>query len=131
MRDRTEKSRQTLQRAAQAPWLTRREALGLLGAAAGLGLGTAVHGGQGLAVVSQTQFTSAEPPVFPAGAIIRTLRGDVAPETLANGATLFHEHLRGGVDLHHRGGSSGRKRRGHVPGRFCRPVTAPRRRLTR
>ena len=99
MRDRTEKSRQTLQRAAQAPWLTRREALGLLGAAAGFGLGTAVHGGQGLAAVSQTQFTSAEPPVFPAGAIIRTLRGDVAPETLANGATLFHEHLRGGVDL--------------------------------
>ena len=88
-----------MQRAAQAAWLTRREAIGRLGAAAGLGLGTAIRGGQGLAAVSQTQFTSTEPPVFADGAIIRTLRGDMVPEALASGATLFHEHLRGGVDL--------------------------------
>ena len=42
-----------------------------------------------------------EPAVaFPAGAVIRTLLSDLDPLALANGATLFHEHVRGGdVDL--------------------------------
>ncbi len=35
----------------------------------------------------------AQPPAFPKGAIIRTLLKDYAPEELAIGATLFHEHL--------------------------------------
>ncbi len=36
---------------------------------------------------------SAQAPVFPKGAIIRTILKDYAPEELARGATLFHEHL--------------------------------------
>ena len=35
----------------------------------------------------------AQGPTFPKGAIIRTLLKDYAPEELAGGATLFHEHL--------------------------------------
>jgi len=73
--------------------LTRREALGVLGTTAGLGL---VAGCRGDTRASQPmQFMSAESPDFPSGAVIRTLKGDVDPEDLANGATLIHEHLRG------------------------------------
>lgn len=59
--------------------VTRREALGILGmsvAAAGL-----------------PRFASAAPPTFPKGAVIRTILKDYAPEELASGATLFHEHM--------------------------------------
>src|SRR5207237_3103054 len=35
----------------------------------------------------------AQTPSFPKGAIIRTLLKDYAPEELAGGATLFHEHM--------------------------------------
>jgi phosphotriesterase-related protein len=35
----------------------------------------------------------AQEPEFPKGAIIRTLLKDYAPEELAGGATLFHEHM--------------------------------------
>ena len=52
--------------------MTRRQALGLLGAAA---------------------FASAAKLEFPKGAIIRTLFKDLSPESLAGGATLFHEHV--------------------------------------
>jgi phosphotriesterase-related protein len=38
-------------------------------------------------------------PSFPKGAIIRTLFRDYAPEELAGGATLFHEHLSLGPDF--------------------------------
>lgn len=58
---------------------TRREALGILGmtaAAAGL-----------------PEFVSAAAPTFPKGAVIRTILKDYAPEDLAGGATLFHEHM--------------------------------------
>jgi phosphotriesterase-related protein len=44
------------------------------------------------AVFSQT-------PTFPKGAIIRTLLKDYAPEELAGGATLFHEHMQLGTDF--------------------------------
>jgi phosphotriesterase-related protein len=44
------------------------------------------------AVFSQT-------PAFPKGAIIRTLLKDYAPEELAGGATLFHEHMQLGPDF--------------------------------
>jgi phosphotriesterase-related protein len=44
------------------------------------------------AVFSQT-------PTFPKGAIIRTLLKDYAPEELAGGATLFHEHMQLGPDF--------------------------------
>ncbi len=70
---------------------TRREALGLLSAAAGAGVVAAGTGG--LPLQAQQRFTSVEPPNFPAGAIIRTLQGDLDPSELANGATLFHEHV--------------------------------------
>jgi phosphotriesterase-related protein len=62
--------------------MNRREALGILGAGAGAGL------------VSMIDWPlAAQAPSFPRGAVIRTLLRDVAPETLAGGATLFHEHL--------------------------------------
>ena len=78
---------------------SRREALGLLGTAAAAGAGAAAFGAA-LPVRAQQTFTSAEPPDFPAGAIIRTLQGDVDPVELAEGATLFHEHVgRADVDL--------------------------------
>jgi phosphotriesterase-related protein len=38
-------------------------------------------------------------PVFPKGAIIRTILKDYAPEELAGGATLFHEHLQLATDF--------------------------------
>lgn len=77
---------------------TRREALGLLGTAAGasvVGVGTGA-----LSVQAQQRFTSVEPPSFPTGAIIRTQQGDLDPTELAEGATLFHEHVgRSDIDL--------------------------------
>jgi phosphotriesterase-related protein len=41
-------------------------------------------------------------PTFPKGAIIRALQKDYAPEELAGGATLFHEHLSLGPDFNQR-----------------------------
>jgi phosphotriesterase-related protein len=41
----------------------------------------------------------AQAPAFPKGAIIRTLLKDYAPEDLAGGATLFHEHMQLGTDF--------------------------------
>ena len=79
---------------------TRREVLGLLGAAAVSGAGAAASGVELPALHAQQRFTSAEPPAFPAGAVIRTLQGDLDPTALAEGATLFHEHVgRAAVDL--------------------------------
>ena len=77
---------------------TRREALGLLGTAAGASVVVAQSGMPGIR--AQQTFTSIEPPSFPAGAVIRTLQGDLDPIDLANGATLFHEHVgRTDIDL--------------------------------
>ena len=59
--------------------LTRRQALEVLG------LGAAA------AAIQRDVF--AQEPSFPKGAIIRTILRDYAPEELAGGATLFHEHL--------------------------------------
>ncbi len=58
--------------------LTRRDALALLGLGAAAGL--------------LPKAVSAA-PAFPKGAVIRSLLRDYAPEELAGGATLFHEHL--------------------------------------
>lgn len=41
----------------------------------------------------------AQGPSFPKGAVIRTLLKDYAPEDLAGGATLFHEHMQLGPDF--------------------------------
>ncbi|HZF30800.1 MAG TPA: hypothetical protein VE907_16920 [Gammaproteobacteria bacterium] len=65
--------------------LTRREALRWVG---------------GLAVAALVPSRgSAQAPAFPKGAVIRTLFKDYAPEDLAGGATLFHEHLSLGPDF--------------------------------
>jgi phosphotriesterase-related protein len=64
--------------------ITRRDALGLLGAA------------------TFANRLLAQAPAFPKGAIIRTLLRDMAPEELAGGATLFHEHLQLGTDFNAR-----------------------------
>lgn len=58
---------------------TRREALGMLG--------------MGVAAAALPEFASAQTPAFPRGAVIRTVLKDYAPEELAGGATLFHEHM--------------------------------------
>ena len=57
--------------------LSRRGAIGLLGAAA----------------VAAPGLARAAEPDFPPGAVIRTLLKDYAPQDLASGATLFHEHM--------------------------------------
>src|SRR5215470_1816583 len=59
--------------------ITRREVLELLGA--------------GAAAAALPSAAFAQAPTFPKGAIIRTLLKDYAPEELAGGATLFHEHM--------------------------------------
>jgi phosphotriesterase-related protein len=63
--------------------ITRREALGLLGAGAAFGVGGRWN----------NALAQAARPAFPNGAIIRTILEDVRPESLASGASLFHEHL--------------------------------------
>lgn len=65
--------------------LSRRRILGVLG----FGAASAAFPGR----------LSAQQPTFPKGAIIRTLVRDYAPEELAGGATLFHEHLQLGPDF--------------------------------
>lgn len=62
--------------------MTRREALALLGAGAAFAATRPVTGA----------FAQTRPPVFPKGAVIRTLLKDVAPESITSPA-LFHEHL--------------------------------------
>jgi phosphotriesterase-related protein len=59
--------------------VTRRRAIELLGI-----------GAAGAAVPKRL---SAQEPTFPKGAIIRAILKDYAPEELAGGATLFHEHM--------------------------------------
>ena len=59
------------------PRFSRREALGILGASA----------------IALPKLATGAPPTFPKGAIIRTILKDYAPEDLAGGATLFHEHM--------------------------------------
>ena len=74
----------------RAVQLTRREAIGLLGAGAGLGLMTALGGEATLAGAAQAGGRSL---AIPKGAVIRTILKDIAPDTLGKGASLFHEHL--------------------------------------
>jgi phosphotriesterase-related protein len=65
--------------------LTRRQALEVLGISA--------------AAVAIPRGVFAQEPTFPKGTIIRTLLKDYAPEELAGGATLFHEHMQLGTDF--------------------------------
>src|SRR5437899_5909362 len=73
--------------------ISRRQAIGLLGAGAGLGFLSAAEQ-TGAAAGWQAAPASAK-VTFPKGAIIRTILKDLPPEALATGATLFHEHLDG------------------------------------
>ena len=66
--------------------ITRRQALHVIG------ISTAAAGALGRRAFAQG-------PTFPKGAIIRTLLKDYAPEELAGGATLFHEHMSLGPDF--------------------------------
>src|SRR5262245_15846060 len=59
--------------------MNRRQALELLGLSA--------------VAAALPKTVSAQTPAFPKGAIIRTILKDYAPEELAGGATLFHEHM--------------------------------------
>jgi phosphotriesterase-related protein len=61
--------------------MTRRDALQLLGI------------GAAAAAFPQLATGQTPAPAFAKGAVIRTLLKDYAPEELAGGATLFHEHL--------------------------------------
>jgi phosphotriesterase-related protein len=69
--------------------LTRRDALQIIG-----------FGATGVAAWPMRAF--AQTPLAPQGAVIRTLFKDYAPEELAGGATLFHEHLSLGPDFNQR-----------------------------
>ena len=77
----------------------RRDAMRLLGvgaAGAGFGLaaGCAPGSGPEPEPADESAPASGRPPVtFPDGAIVRTLLGDLSPDALGGGATLFHEHL--------------------------------------
>jgi phosphotriesterase-related protein len=80
--------------------LSRREALGLIGAGTGLGLLNSRLeargwrlGRAGPPAATWQAGASARKVIFPSGARIRTVLGDVSPDTLGNAATLFHEHL--------------------------------------
>jgi phosphotriesterase-related protein len=85
-------------RPSRSEHVSRREAMRLLGlGAAGAGLGGAAACGPG-----ESQETGASEPApaapaptvaFPDGAIVRTVLGDIDPNALGDGATLFHEHL--------------------------------------
>ena len=73
----------------------RREAMQALGAGAvGLGLGGArVPASASGSSPAGAALQPASAVDFPEGAVVRTRLGDVSPEDLADGATLFHEHL--------------------------------------
>ena len=74
--------------------LSRRDALALLGAGAGLGLVSALGGeAESAAAWLQTASSATRMTPIPRGAIIRTILKDLPPEGLGNGAILFHEHM--------------------------------------
>ncbi len=55
--------------------------------------------GIGAATAALPRGVFAQEPTFPKGAVIRTVLKDYAPEELAGGATLFHEHLQLSLDF--------------------------------
>ena len=73
--------------------LNRRAALGVLGASAGHAIISGTFGANLFAASSPA--AGGAQVTFPRGVIVRTILKDVPPEVLANGITLFHEHLDG------------------------------------
>ena len=66
--------------------------------------------GLGAAATAVLRDAFAQQPAFPKGAIIRTILRDYAPEELAGGATLFHEHMQLAPGFHREiCGSRGRR----------------------
>jgi phosphotriesterase-related protein len=66
---------------------------------------------------------------FPKGAVIRALLKDYAPEELAGGATLFHEHMSLGADFNQRfsaASAAARALNGPPPAPLGTPPAAPR-----
>lgn len=72
--------------------LTRRQALEILGI--------------GAAAAALPRGAFAQDAAFPKGAIIRTVLKDYAPEELAGGATLFHEHMQLATDFNAKFGAA-------------------------
>ena len=66
------------------PRLNRRQAVRLMGA-----------GGLGLLAAPRRAASGARQVSFPESAVIRTIFSDLPPDALAQGTTLFHEHLDG------------------------------------
>lgn len=91
---------------APSPLVTRRDALTLLGASAA-------------AALSSTDILGTQEPLFPVGAVIRTVLDDLPPSALTGGTTLFHEHLTHGPDWNARMAAR--------PSRAGRPAPPPRR----
>ena len=77
----------------------RREAIGLLGVGAGIGLVAAVRGDASLAAGWQGAARAAQNPAIPKGAVIRTIFKDVPPDGVGTGAALIHEHLTAGGNV--------------------------------
>ena len=79
---------------AQAVGISRREAVRLLGAGAGIGVATAwAPGASPRAAAGQAAGQGSSSITFPDGAVVRTVLADVDPVEVGSGATLFHEHL--------------------------------------
>ena len=74
--------------------VTRRHAIRLLGAGAGLGLFSDARSVARLLAEPLQRPSGAKKVAFPRGAIIRTILKDLSPEALS-GHILFHEHLDG------------------------------------
>jgi phosphotriesterase-related protein len=62
--------------------------------------------GMGAAAAALPNRVFAQAPAFPKGAIIRTILKDYAPEELAGGATLFHEHMQLATDFNAKFGAA-------------------------
>jgi phosphotriesterase-related protein len=77
----------------QSTRLSRREALGMLGVGAGLGLFSVGRGVPLAAWAIQAPNATRRAMRIPKGAIIRTILKDLPPDGLGNGAILFHEHM--------------------------------------
>jgi len=80
-------------RSRRSDGMNRREAIGLLGAGAGLGLLSSSLASAGNAAMWQAAASPARNVTFAKGAIVRTILKDLSPDALASGVTLFHEHL--------------------------------------
>jgi phosphotriesterase-related protein len=72
--------------------MTRRDMVRLTAIGAG-GAVLSVLGQRAELIAGVLQTSRGSAATFPRGAIIRTLLKDLPPESLANGPTLFHEHL--------------------------------------